>query len=168
MIEKPSLCFSELKCSSSRLNIAGIRIFLNHSSSAKMFYLTILILLSCLLCSPDPSASHPWIIRKHLETVLCVFLQLAPWIRWSLRKRNLKKKKKKPSLVDHEIGMGLNNNLIQALSSCSVPTLCIFSYQKNTLLGQPFLSIMNSSVQKHLLAVYQKHGSLSLHTHPMV
>ena len=86
------------------------------------------------------------------------------------KKKKLKKKKEKetPSLVDHQIGMGLNNNFIQALSLYSAPTLCIFSYQKNTLLGQPFLSIMNSSVEKHLLAVYQKRGSLSLHTHPMV
>ena len=81
------------------------------------------------------------------------------------KKKILKKKK---TLKDHQIGMGLKSNLIEALSSCSIPTLYIFSHQKYTLLRQPFLSIMNNSVQKHLHADYQKLVSLLLHTHPMV
>lgn len=76
--------------------------------------------------------------------------------------------KKKKTLKGHQIGMGLKNNLIEALSSCAIPTLYIFSHQKYTLLRQPFLSIMSNSAQKHFRAVYQKLVSLSLHTHPMV
>lgn len=114
-----------------------------------------------VLRSPGPSASHPWTVQKNM---LCMFLQLVPWM-WSLR-RYWKKKKK--NLKDHQIGMGLKNNLIEALSSCTIPTLYIFSHQKYTLLRQPFLSIMSNSAQKHFHAVYQKLVSLSLHTHPMV
>ena len=71
------------------------------------------------------------------------------------KKKKLKKKKEKetPSLVDHQIGMGLNNNFIQALSLYSAPTLCIFSYQKNTLLGQPFLS--NTTITQRDFIKYQ-------------
>lgn len=93
MTEKPSLCFSELKFSSSRLNIAGICIFLNHSSSAKMFHLTILILLSCLRSVAQALLLHIHELYASARNQRCVCLQLAPWIRWSLRRRYLKKEK---------------------------------------------------------------------------
>ena len=114
-------------------------------------------------CAPQPrpfcftSMDYP---EKH-----AVYVSAVSTLNVVFKKKILKKKK---TLKDHQIGMGLKSNLIEALSSCSIPTLYIFSHQKYTLLRQPFLSIMNNSVQKHLHADYQKLVSLLLHTHPMV
>lgn len=114
-----------------------------------MFYLTISLCFHALLCGPGPSASHPWTIHKHPEMVLCMFLQLASWIRRSLRK-DIKKEKENLLFVDHQIGMGLNNNLIQALSSCPVPP-CVFSViRKYATWAALSFHNTNSSIQNTL------------------
>ena len=116
--------------SSSQLSIAGLHKFVFRS-----FLLCLNVLYACshfsstpVLWIPGPLLHiHAHDTHKHTETNAVRVFAISP-----LNQVVFKVRKKE--LQDHHIGMGLKNNLMQALSSCSVPTLYIFTNQKYTLL----------------------------------
>lgn len=83
-----------------------------------------LLCFHALLCGPGPLL-HIHELYTSTQKQCCVCFCNYIWNQEVFKKKDIKKRKE-TSLVDHQIGMGLNNNFIQALSLCPVPPL-VFS-----------------------------------------